>query len=60
MKKGGLVISGWYFGERIEMNGAGEKVKKERKEQEKCNFKLVLFPLKVPVIRWAPLSQKTF
>ena len=27
-EKKGLVISDWYFGERMETNGAGEKVKK--------------------------------
>ena len=27
-KRGGLVISDWYFGERMETNSAGEKGKK--------------------------------
>ena len=30
IEKMGLVILDWYIGERMEMNKAGEKVKKER------------------------------
>ena len=33
IEKKGLVISDWYFGERIETNGAGEKVKKRKECQ---------------------------
>ena len=33
LKKRGLVISDWYFGEGMETNSAGEKVKKERKDK---------------------------
>ena len=29
----GLVISDWYFGQGMETNSTGEKVKKERKDE---------------------------
>ena len=33
LEKRGLVISDWYFGEGMETNSTGEKVKKERKDE---------------------------
>ena len=47
-KKEGLVIPDWYFGERMETNGAVEKVKKERNDE--IFFKNCVYTQNKPVI----------